>query len=80
MKTRVCRWGNSLAIRIPKTVADEVKVTEESLVDVSVEDGTMVLRPMRSPEFDLDELLAGVTEANLHGEVDFGPCVGAEVW
>lgn len=80
MKARIQKWGNSLAIRIPKTFADEIGIEEESEVEFSLENGRLVIVPTRQPKYTLDELLEGINETNLHGETDFGPSVGKEVW
>ena len=80
MRTRVQRWGNSLAVRIPKSFAAELRLDHDSEVDLTLVDGKLAVMPVQSPAFTLDELLAGVTESNLHQEVDTGAGVGQEVW
>ncbi len=80
MKTRVKKWGNSLALRIPKPLAVEVGLEDSSPVELSLMDGRLVITPVVEPELSLATLLAQVTEENLHGEVDTGPAVGGEVW
>jgi len=80
MKTRVQKWGNSLALRIPKSFADEVGLDPNSSVEMSLRDGKLVVVPSEKPKFTLRQLLARVTEENLHHEIDTGPAVGGEVW
>lgn len=80
MKTSVRKWGNSLALRIPKPLADEVGLRENSAVELSLREGELVIAPVIRPEPDLEELLAAVTEENLHREVDSGPAMGDEAW
>jgi len=80
MRTRVQRWGNSLALRIPKPFAAEVGLEPGSPVEVSLVDGKLVVAPIVEPVPTLEDLLARVTEDNLHREVDTGPAVGHEVW
>jgi antitoxin MazE len=80
MKTRVRKWGNSLALRIPKSFATEVRLTEDTPVELSLVEGKLVVQLLSQPPITLDELLQGVTEENLHGEWDTGPAVGKEVW
>lgn len=80
METRVKKWGNSLALRIPKPLAAEVGLEDDSPVELSLVDGKLVIAPVGEPEFRLEHLLAQVTKDNLHGEVDTGPAVGGEVW
>lgn len=80
MKTRIRRWGNSLALRIPKSFALEVGLEDDTPVELSLVDGKLVVAPATSPGFALEELLAQINEDNLHGEADTGPAVGSEVW
>jgi len=80
MKTRVQKWGNSLALRIPKPFAIEVGLERNSPVDLSVVDGQLIIVPAAEPAMLLQELLAQVTEDNLHGEVDTGLAAGKEAW
>ncbi len=80
MKVQIQKWGNSLALRIPKSFAIESKVTQGSLVEVSLEQGKIVVVPVVEPEFILEDLLAKVTKRNLHEEIDTGRAVGKEAW
>lgn len=80
METRVQKWGNSLAIRIPKSIAGEIGLEQDTLVDVSVAEGKLVVTPVERPTFTLDGLLAGITEENRHGEVGTGAPAGDEEW
>ena len=80
MKTRVQKWGNSLALRIPKSFAAEVGLEPNSSVEMSLKDGKFVVVPSEKPKFTLRQLLSQVTEENLHHEVDTGSAVGGEVW
>ncbi len=80
MQTRVQRWGNSLAVRIPKPFALEVGLEQNSIVTVSISRGKLVLEPMIKPQYTLRQLLAEVTTDNLHHEIETGPVVGNEAW
>jgi len=80
MKTRMQKWGNSLAIRIPKAFATEIGLKEESEVDVSLKSGKLVVVPVEKPGVTLKMLLAKITEENIHREVDTGPAAGRESW
>ena len=80
MRVRVQKWGNSLALRIPKPFADDTGVREGTVVDVSVSDGRLVAAPLRAPKPRLKDLLDKVTRRNVHAEVDTGRAVGREVW
>ncbi len=80
MRTRVRRWGNSLALRIPKSLAAEVGLCENLVVDLSVREGKLVIQRHGEQSRWLEDLLRGVTAENLHGQWDTGPAVGEEVW
>lgn len=80
MTTRVQKWGNSLALRIPKPLAAEVGLKDNSPVELSLCEGKLVITPAAGSDVNLDDLLAKVTKKNLHGEVDTGPARGGEVW
>ena len=80
MKVQIQKWGNSLALRIPKSFAVESKVEQGSTVEVSLEKGRIVVTPVAEPEYTLEGLLDKVTKNNLHGETDTGVSVGNEAW
>ncbi|MEW6173531.1 MAG: AbrB/MazE/SpoVT family DNA-binding domain-containing protein [Bacillota bacterium] len=80
LKTRVQKWGNSLALRIPKPLAAEVGLKDNSPVRLLLQDGKLMIVPVIKPAVSLDCLLAQVTEENLHREVDTGFAMGSEVW
>jgi antitoxin MazE len=80
METTVQKWGNSLAVRIPKAFAEETGVYAGSPVDISITGDGIVIRRLRRRGVSLDDLLAGVTPENRHDEVDTGPAVGREPW
>jgi len=80
MKTRIQKWGNSLALRIPKSFAAEVGLQKETSVDVSLADGKLVVTRISQPKPTLEQLLAKITKDNLHSEVDIGPVAGNEIW
>jgi antitoxin MazE len=80
METRVKKWGNSLALRIPKPLAIEVGLEDDSPVELSLVEGRLIVEPLVREERSLEQLLAQVTESNLHGETDTGPAVGNEAW
>ncbi len=73
MRVRVQKWGNSLALRIPKPFAEDV-------VNVSVSKGRLIAAPVAPRRARLDDLLRRVTRQNVHGETGTGPAVGHEAW
>ena len=81
MRAKVQKWGNSLALRLPKALAEEANVQHGSPVEITIRGNKIVIEAMRERKrYDLDELLAGVKPENLHGETDFGIPVGKEAW
>jgi antitoxin MazE len=80
MRARVQRWGNSLALRIPKAFATETALESGSEVELSLDDGRLVVTPVERASYRLEELLAQVSSKNLHSEVKTGSRVGKEAW
>ena len=80
MKTRVQKWGNSLALRIPTSFAKEVGLRANATVDLSLVEGTLVVQPVAPQPPTLDELLRGITDDNIPGEWGTGAAVGKESW
>ncbi len=80
MQTRVQKWGNSLGVRIPRGLAQEVGLGASTEVSLSSKDGELVVKPSVSDHLSLDDLLAEVSEENLHSAIDMGSSVGAEIF
>lgn len=82
MNAIIKKWGNSLALRIPKSYAKEIKLEEGAAVDIKIEENRIVILPKRKKEkkYSLKELVSGITEENRHNEVDFGPLKGKEIF
>ena len=80
MRTKIQKWGNGLGLRIPSSFAAEAQVEEGSTVDLSIENGSLRIRPVRARTYALKELLKKVNPRNLHGEVATGVAVGREAW
>ena len=77
MRTEIARWGNSLAVRLPKQVLEQAGLGEGVAVELVVESGAVVLRPTK-PRYNIDQLLAGITPENLPESFDDAP-VGREL-
>jgi len=80
MKARIQKWGNSLALRIPKPFAEESNLHEDTAVDVSVRAGKLVVVAIEEPQLTLEDLVARITPSNRHDEIETGKAVGNEVW
>jgi antitoxin MazE len=77
---RVQKWGNSLAVRIPKPLAEDAEVREGTVLNLAVSKGKVVATPIKIKKLSLRELLTKVTRKNLHSEVDISPSVRREIW
>ena len=80
MLTKVQKWGNSLGLGIPRSFAADAKVEPGSVVDISLVRGGLMVRAAEPRKYRLADLLKGVSDRNLHGEVSFGRTVGREAW
>ncbi len=80
MRLIVKKWGNSASVRIPAAIMEAACLKLDDAVDVREENGRIVIEPVRPSDYDLAQLLAGITPENLHGEVSFGPSVGQETF
>ncbi len=79
MRVKFAKWGNSIGIRIPAAFAAEIGATENGSAELSVQGKCLVLEPVTGvPVFDLDALVAKITDDNRHGEVPSGNAVGNE--
>jgi len=79
MNATIQKWGNSLAVRIPKNISKDTGLSEGSNIDIMVENGNIVLSPGKK-EYSLKELLKNVTIENIHSEISTGNQVGGEIW
>lgn len=80
MRTQVQKWGNSLALRIPKALAGEAGLRLGSDVELALEGGRLVITAVSSWEARLEELVSRITEDNRHPETWTDPPVGEEFW
>lgn len=83
MKTEFLKWGNSLALRVPKAFADEIGASAGKQAEMTAENGTLVIKVSQRKKrrrYNLKELINGITEQNRHPETDWGPSTGNEAW
>ena len=80
MKVKIQKWGNSLAVRIPKPLAEQTSIEVHCTADISVEGDLLIIRPIRSREYSLRELVSGINQKNIHQEVSTGKIFGKESW
>jgi antitoxin MazE len=80
MQSQVKKWGNSAAVRIPATVMASAALCLDQIVDISEENGILMIKPLIAPVYELEEMLTRMTSDTFHDDTDFGAPVGGEVW
>ncbi|NDK97833.1 AbrB/MazE/SpoVT family DNA-binding domain-containing protein [Photorhabdus bodei] len=75
----VKKWGNSPSVRLPVAIMQAASLNVDDTVDIAVEDGRIMIIPIRVKKYSLDALLAGITQENIHEKIDFGSPVGKEL-
>ena len=78
MTVSIKKWGISLALRIPKDIAQTLHIENNSTLELSIKDGALVIEPQKSTL--LESLVSRIDADNLHAEVDTGKVVGNEEW
>lgn len=79
MTTKVQKWGNSYAIRIPREIVREMKFREGSPISFFVEDGSIIITHTKKPKYTLDGLLKNFNKKQRHGEIFSDAEIGNEV-
>ena len=80
MNVSIQKWGNSLALRIPSSLAKDIHLHRGSQVEVGVVNGNIMVKPAMRKKYALSQLLKGVSKSNLHSEQDWGAPLGKEAW
>lgn len=79
-KTQIAKWGNSLAVRLPRQIIESARLREGDPLSLSVgNDGAVIIRPAHQ-KYRLEDLVAGINSGNRHDETDWGGPVGKELW
>ncbi|MBU2584522.1 MAG: AbrB/MazE/SpoVT family DNA-binding domain-containing protein [Bacteroidetes bacterium] len=80
MRVKIQKWGNSLALRIPKAFASQSKIREDEYVNLTLEENKIVIEPVEEKKYSLKKLISEINKSNLHREFDSGKQVGNECW
>jgi antitoxin MazE len=72
MRIKIQKWGNSLALRIPRAFALQSKIHEDEYVNLTLEKNKIVIEPIKDEKYSLGNLVSGINKSNLHSEIDFG--------
>jgi len=77
---RIQKWGNSLALRIPKPLALQTGLENNTLVTITIVDGNILICPQSKASIELSKIVEKIDEKNIHSEVEFGQSQGCELW
>ena len=80
MEIKVKKWGNSLGIRIPKSLSTQAGIAEGSSIDMNIEGDKITITPKHKNEYSIDELISRISENNVHYEIRTDGPVGHEIW
>ena len=80
MNLSIQKWGNSLALRIPSSIAKDIHLHRGSQVEVDIVNGAVMLKPSKQKKYSLSQLLKAISKSNLHSEQNWGIPQGKEVW
>ncbi len=78
-QTQLSKWGSSLAVRIPKPILEAMQLREGDDLAIEVRDRVILIHPVEHKP-TLADLVKGITQANRHSEIDWGPPTGNETW
>ncbi|MCL4546652.1 MAG: AbrB/MazE/SpoVT family DNA-binding domain-containing protein [Deltaproteobacteria bacterium] len=80
MLTKIQKWGNSFAVRIPKAFASDVRIEKDSVIEIFIIDNQIVIKPVNAKKYSLKQLLSDVNVNNIHSEIHTGTICGNEIW
>jgi len=80
MQLKIQKWGNSLALRIPKAIASDTNIGIGSFVNLSLKKGRIIIEPVAKPKYSLADMLQKINDKNIHREIKTGKPVGREIW
>lgn len=80
MISRVLKWGNSLSVRLPNSFTKELNLNENSPINIIAENKKILISPIISKEYKLEEMIAQINEENIHREIKTGMRQGQEIW
>ena len=78
MTVALKKWGNSLALRIPKDITQTLNIGDNTLMELDIYNGALIIKPKK--ENYLESMVSQINSKNLHKEVDIGDKVGNEEW
>ena len=79
MEALVTKWGNSLGIRLPASIANQVKITDGTKVNLILKKNKIEIVPLKPGKYSLDDMLSNISDDNLHSEIDSGESLGVEI-
>jgi len=79
MRVTVKKSGNSASVRIPSSIMEAAHVRLDQQVDIREEQGRIIIEPVRARAFNLESLVAAITDENRHAEIESGGPIGNEI-
>ena len=80
MIIKMQKWGNSLALRIPSSMAKQLGIQQNTLVKIEEKGNKIILEPVKKPRYNFQDLVKDIQTHNLHEEQSFGEPIGKEIW
>jgi len=80
LKVKAQKWGNSLGMRIPKIIAEELSLTDGTTLELEVDGKKLIVYQAKKNKFKLQDLLSLITPKNTHSETETGDAIGDETW
>jgi antitoxin MazE len=80
VRIKIQKWGNSLALRIPKAFAFQSRIRQDEYVNLTLDNDKIIVEPIKEKKYSLEELVSGINKSNIHREIDFGKKAGSEQW
>lgn len=80
MELQVKKWGNSLGLRIPQAIANQVNIQDGSTINLILKKNKIEIVPIESENYELDDLINSITDSNLYSEISVGEPIGNEIW
>jgi len=79
-KVKIQKWGNDLGVSIPLMIVNEMSLSEGRYVKIQDYENKIIIEPLKSEAYNLNDMLCEITENNIHHSIDWGTPVGNEIW
>lgn len=80
MELLVKKWGNSLGLRIPQAIANQIDICDGSKINLVLKNNKIEITSAENNEYQLNELVEMISESNPHNEISSSQIQGNEIW